>query len=109
MIETIAPAKAVQLAAPFFEKAHDIEQSRQALDAPARVPFAAGMRPTRIALFAAGAKRDDFRLALRSAPRAERDLERKPDLMERRHYSPLRPRATARARVADICASERRK
>src|SRR5207248_6867017 len=82
MVEPVAPAKAMQPAAPLLEKSDDGGERGQSLDAIARVIAAARMRPAGIALLAAGADRDDFGLALGSARALERDIERKQHLME---------------------------
>ena len=97
MIEPVAPAKAVEPAAPLLEERHHLRQRVEILDAIACVVAAARMRPARVALLAAGAERDDLGLALRPARAFQRDVERKQDFVEGRHYIPRCPRATARA------------
>src|SRR5690349_11785843 len=104
MIESIAPAKAMQPPAPLLEERHHLRQRIQRLHAIARVIAAARMRPARVALLAAGAERDNFGLALRPAGALERDVEREKSLVEGGHLEPPLPtRHRTRDQPGEIC------
>src|SRR5262245_3210529 len=87
MIEPVAPAEAVEAPTPLLEKCNNRRQCLKRLDAVARVIAAARMRPTRVALLAPRAERNNLGATLRPARAAQRDVEREQDLMEGGHGS----------------------
>src|SRR5436305_10110136 len=89
MIEPVAPAEAVQPAAPLLEERDHLRERIERLHAIARVIAAARMRPARVALLASGAECNDLGLAFRPACAFQRDIERKEDLVEGHSESPL--------------------
>src|SRR6185295_5554300 len=91
MVEPVAPAKAVQAAAPLLEERDGGGERVERLDAITRIVAAARMRPARVALLAARAERDDLGLALRPARAFQRDVERKQDFVEVGHERFLIP------------------
>ena len=88
MIGAVAPAEAVETPAPLLEEIDDGRQIGKSLDAVARLPAPARARPARVALLAIGAERDHVGAPLRAAARAERNVERKQDFVERSHEPP---------------------
>src|SRR5690606_37608763 len=67
MVEPVAPAEAVEPAAPLLEEADNLRQCVERLDAIARVPAAARVRPAGVPLLAARADGDDLRAPFRPA------------------------------------------
>src|SRR3954462_9299387 len=82
MIDPVAPAKAMELAAALLEERHHRLQRIQRLHAIARVIAPARMRPARVARLAAGAEGDDLGAPLWPARAFQRDVEREQDLVE---------------------------
>ena len=88
MVGAIAPAKAVEPAAPLLEEIDDVSEIGEGLDAIARLPAPPRARPARIAPFAVGAERHHIGAPFGPAARTERDIERKQDFVETGHEPP---------------------
>ena len=84
-IGAIAPAKAIKPTAPLLEEFDDLRKLRETLDAVASFIAAPRMRPAGVARLAIGAERHDLCAPLRSAAPAQRDIERKADLVKIAH------------------------
>src|SRR6187399_2632995 len=97
MIKPIAPTETMEPPASFLEKRNRLRQRLMRLHAITRIVTPARVRPARIALLAAGAKRNHVGATLRPARTLQRNVERKQDFVECAHQNPRCPRATARA------------
>ena len=98
MVKPVAPAETVKPPSPLLEKGDYLRQRFESLHAITRIVTSAGMRPSRVAFFGAGAEQNYIRATLRPAGTFQGDVERKQNSWKAViAQNPRWPRATARA------------
>ena len=100
MVKPIAPAETVKPPSPLLEKGDYLRQRFESLHAITRIVASAGMRPSRVAFFGAGAEQNYIRATLRPAGTFQGDVERKQNFVEGCHCS--KPTLAARHRAGDL-------
>ena len=91
MVETNAPAEAVETPTALLEEGDDLGQSGEGLHPVTGIPSTSRISLSRVALLASGGGRDHLGDALWTARSAKSDLQRKQNLMKGGHMMPPSP------------------